>query len=82
MVLTPHELLTAIGTLAGIGLFALRLLWRIRGSWDQTNSQLKALVTQVTALVSGNEADHARLERRTDEVGGRLERHLEWHDKH
>jgi hypothetical protein len=62
--------------------FVLRALWNIRGSWDDTNAKLQLLVERVAAMVVLKDADHARLDKRSEEIAGRLERHLEWHDKH
>lgn len=74
-----------VGALGVVGtglVLILRVLWQIHGSWDATLGELHALVGKVAGLVTAKEADHARLERRDDEIAGRLERHLEWHDKH
>jgi hypothetical protein len=60
----------------------LRALWRIRGSWDATNAQLQLLVAKVADLIALKDRDHDRLERRADELAQRMERHLQWHDKH
>lgn len=77
-------LCTVIGTfgvlMGGVGM-CLRVLWSIRGSWDATNTELRLLVERVAALVVLKDADHARLDKRSEEIAGRLERHLEWHDK-
>jgi len=48
-----------------------RMLWNVRGSWDTTNTELKRLVDRV-----GDMRD------RDEQLDRRLERHLEWHDKH
>lgn len=63
-------------------IFVLRALWDIRGSWDATNAGLARLVERVTDIVARKDEDHGRIERRADEAAQRLERHLEWHDKH
>lgn len=62
--------------------FVLRGLWNIRGSWDATNAGLAQLVDRVTDIVARKDEDHIRIERRAEEAAQRLERHLEWHDKH
>jgi hypothetical protein len=49
----------------------IKLMWNFRGKWDDTNAQLAALANQVAAL--GN---------RDNAIEQRLERHLDWHDKH
>ena len=74
--------LTGLAVVTAGVVFCLRVLWNIRGSWDATNAQLVRLVERVTDLVASKDKDHVRLERRADEVAQRLERHLEWHDKH
>lgn len=63
--------LTGMSILMAGVLYSLRVLWNIRGSWDRTNSELKRLVDKIQ---DGHERDE-RLEQR-------LERHLDWHDKH
>jgi len=87
--MTPAAWITVccsvIGALAVIGgglALLVRLLWKINGSWTLTNASLAALVDKVAGLVAAKDAEHRRLEHRDDEIAGRLERHLEWHDKH
>jgi hypothetical protein len=80
--ITPHEVLTVLTSLVGAMLWALRLLWRIRGSWDDSNARLEALIAKVADLITLKEADHTRLDRRDQEIAERLDRHLDWHDKH
>lgn len=53
----------------GMGM-VVRALWRIRGSWDETNGKLGTLVDRVTTLAE-----------RSDRTEDRLERHLEWHER-
>lgn len=72
----------AFGVLMGGIAMCLRVLWGIRGSWDATNTELRLLVERVATLVTLKDADNARLNKRDEEIAGRLERHLEWHDKH
>jgi len=72
------------GALAVIGgglIVMVRTLWKISAAWAGTNASLAALVAKVGDLVAAKDADHARLERRADEVAERLERHLTWHDR-
>lgn len=64
-------ILTGVSLILGGVVWALRVLWAIRGAWDRTNAELKRLIDQ---MQDGRDRD-ARLERQ-------LERHLEWHDKH
>lgn len=63
--------LTGLSFVMAAILWALRVLWNIRGSWDRTNSELHRLVDRV--------GDMAERDNRLEQ---RLERHLEWHDKH
>ena len=56
--------------LAGL-LWMLRLLWTIRGQWDKTNGELSRLVDKM-----------GEMSERDNRLEARLERHLEWHDKH
>jgi hypothetical protein len=51
--------------------FVANLLWNFRGKWDDTNAQLAGLSRQI-----------AELAKRDNAIEQRLERHLDWHDKH
>ena len=75
-------ILAAVAVVMGGVLFCARLLWNIRGSWDHTNDQLQQLVSRVVELIASKDRDHERLDKRAAEVASRLERHLEWHDRH
>jgi hypothetical protein len=64
-------ILTGLGIIMGGVAFCLRALWNIRGSWDRTNNELGRAVDKLTSMNA-----------RDDRLESRLERHLEWHDKH
>jgi len=63
--------LTAAGGSLTWATFVARLLWIFRGRWDETNSTLSTLKDRITDLHSRDTA-----------IEQRLERHLEWHDRH
>lgn len=75
-------ILGALAIVLGGVVFCVRALWNIRGAWDQTNAELRILISRVADIVERKDQDHARMEEGTAEVSRRLERHLEWHDKH
>jgi hypothetical protein len=49
----------------------IRLMWQFRGKWDFSNAQLARVAERITELA----ASDSRIEQR-------LERHLDWHDRH
>ena len=57
--------------LAGWCTFIARLLWNFRGKWDETNAALTGLRDKISALAERDAA-----------IEMRLERHLDWHDRH
>jgi hypothetical protein len=60
------------------GLFG-KLLWDIRGKWDETNHMLLGLVRTVAEMGTMNSQDHARMDRRTDKLEDRIIDHIGRH---
>jgi len=78
--------LTGISIIMGGGIYGLRILWNIRGSWDTTNAELritnaelKQVAEDTKDIVNRMREEHDRMDRRTDRLEQRMERHEHWH---
>lgn len=85
--------LSSAAIIMGGLIFCARALWRIRGSWDETNTQLaltskttaiqlQSLINDVKEIVLAKQQEHARLEARIDRGDDRMSRHEQWHNQH
>ena len=64
--------------LGSVGLVS-KLLWDVKGKWDETNHMLMGLVKTVSDMMSANSLDHARMDHRTDKLEDRIIEHIGRH---
>jgi hypothetical protein len=69
-------------SIAGAFAVILRFMWLARGKWDETNSTIRGLSATLSTALAQNEAEHARIDRRTDQLDSRLHEHIGRHRRY
>lgn len=70
---------TVISAMLGSVALVSKLLWDVKGKWDETNHVLLGLVKTVADMYAVNAQDHARMDRRADKLEDRIIEHIGRH---